>query len=327
MANSIYFATAFYHAEGNSPNIKESTEKFKKYYQCIIVLFATIRRFYKDERLFIFSDKKLPLQYSNLLKAYNIETIILNKNDIFYVNNSFNNKFPGCLFTLDVIDYINNNKNIKDIGKLCLLDSDIVMQNSLQNLSDSGIVINYPTQKDTNGQSINSLTIIYNDYYNSKKKIDDFKYFGGEFYLFSDKLINNISKDLKGLRDFLKLNFNTYGNNFTEEHILSIILNNCKEASVVDSTIKRVWTTDTYTNINGDEEKYSLLHMPAEKDKLFEEIFSLIKNNNTRYLNSFSDKSYKKILLKAIKSREYPSLMRKIIINSKNIINKLKKKY
>lgn len=317
--NNLCFATAFFHAEGNAPNLNDSVNKFDKYYRCIIVLFASIRRNYLHEDCVIFTDQYLPKIYDDYLEKYNIKVSILKEDDVCYVN-SFNNKFPGCLYTLDVILNFSDrfpNKN------LVLLDSDIVSlyadSNIFKQLHNkfSGIKINYPIDKKTNGYTILELNNILNNYTSIQHNVHNFNYYGGEFYFIPNSKFKILTYELNEFVQFAKKN--RY-DSFTEEHILSIILNKLNnDINVITSIIKRVWNTDTYHNIDGYENLYSFLHLPAEKNKLFLYIFHLLTNNKD-YLNNINDSELEQLVLSPIVRRAKPSIKRKISILLKKIV-------
>lgn len=325
--NKLVFATAFYHIEGESPNLKETNEtsKYEKYYACIIVLFASIRKFYTEEKLILFSDKNITDKYHVLLQYYNVETIIINKNKLIYVNDdTLTNSFPGCLFTLDVLNMYTELCNIEKGAQLCILDSDIIMRKKI-NITNymTGIEVPYPIMKKTNGQSRNDLYKIYKDYLvHNTVTIENFRYFGGELIIIPMETLNKISYKIDDIIKFIKSN-NSYGTIFTEEHILSIVFNIfTQDIKDHDNLIKRLWTADTYNNIVGDENNYCLLHMPAEKDSFFNKMYlELSKNNN--YFNSLKLDEYLKLSLEAIDNLKNPSLKRYIKILFKKTYSKI----
>lgn len=330
MENKICFATAFYHAKGEAPNLKYSNDKFDKYYQCMIVLFASIRRFYRQEKCLIFTDRNLPLKYNEMLKYFNIETCIIKNSEIKYIN-VFNNNFPGCLFTLDVINYFS--KNFKKNELLCLLDSDIIMQSDINSIilnnnyanSILGIEIDYSYEKKTNNYSRKDLNILSSIYSKKESIPEEFKYYGGEFYFFGRDSIDDFSKELDTLILFLNSKKELHNNDFTEEHILTILLNNNRRlVKPANDYIKRLWTSDLYHNINNNESKYSLLHMPAEKDKFFNKVFVLIKEDIT-FIKSMATNKYKTLIYTPIERRNNPSIKKRIVILIKKLSKLIKK--
>ncbi len=336
MNHRICFATAFYHAEGKAPNIKYSAtseSKFDKYYRCIIVLFSTIRRFYRDERLILFSDRLISEKYNDLLDYYNIETIVIPHEKIKYVTNTkIHNKFPGCLFALDVLNYFEISDLKNDVDILYLLDSDVVMAKDITKFSKqlimqdkiSGLAIDYPIEKNTNGQSRYSLSQIYNTFNHSKISQEDFMYFGGEVLAVPSTQVSLLSKEIEELVQYISSDLEQYGNEFTEEHIFSLILNKIiDKVDLTDDLIKRVWTADSFSNIEGNEEEYRMLHLPAEKDRLFSKLFYLLLKDH-KHLTALSNEDYSSLLLEPIVSRQNPPIGRLLTIIVKNIYNKIK---
>jgi len=336
MNAKICFSTAFYHADGKAPNIKYSAtseSKFDKYYRCIIVLFASIRRFYQDERLILFSDRQISEKYNDLLDYYNIETIVIPHEETKYVSSKkIHNKFPGCLFALDVLNFFNTSDLKNDIDILYLLDSDIVMSKDISNFSEllierdniSGLVIDYPVEKNTNGQSRHSLNKIYNAYRQAEINDEDFMYFGGEILAVPSTQVASFSNEIEKLVSFVISSPEQYGNEFTEEHILSLIMNKFRDrVYLIDDLIKRVWTADSYSNIEGNEVQYRMLHLPAEKDRFFLKLFHALLED-PEYLTSLSGGDYKSLLSEPIDSRQKPSIKRLFTIIVKRFYNKIK---
>lgn len=318
----VTFATAFYHANGKSPNINsnESDEKkFAKYYKCMVVMFSSIRRFYQNEQAYIFTDRKISEEYSARLEKLNVKTIILDTTNIKFTNsNIMLNNFPGCLFTLDVllnIDTINERNTI-----LCLLDSDIVMLNEFDRLvyqtikseGYSAYELNYPIEKFTNGQSRDTLNKISNDFYQTQKNCQQFKYFGGEFILISNKILFELKNDIPKLINYISRNY-PEALEMTEEHILSIILNQKTGYQCAHKVIKRVWTTDTHCNADGKESSLCLLHMPSEKNKFFLKTYKQLIDHEG-LLAGLTKSDYTAYMIDPIEKRLHVSLTKKIII-------------
>jgi len=65
-----------------------------------------------------------------------------------------------------------------------------------------------------------------------------------------------------------------FGRQITEEHILSLALND-PELCVLPANgiIKRIWTADNYSNVDGCENKLDIWHLPAEKISGFPRLY------------------------------------------------------
>jgi hypothetical protein len=169
-----------------------------------------------------------------------------------------------------------------------------------------------------NGQTKKSLSSIAFEF---KNNVGIIEFYGGEFYGLSNLMIKKISEDIKNFANYIKLN-PSYGNTFTEEHILSVIYALNKE-KILDKNqiIKRVWTADTYTNIDDSENLYTILHYPAEKKKFFKKIYQNLQKNYD-FFRDKSEDELKKIALSPIYKRLNPGLLNRIIIFAKTYIKK-----
>jgi len=331
-ANNICIGTAFFHVEGHSLNLGKASykEKLEAYYKCMIVFFASARKFHPEAKLVLFSNEKLPDSYTKLLDHYKVHQEILTSGDIKYCNKvDIENNFPGCLFTLDVIDYSNKKRELLDgCGSLMIFDSDCVFLNSIDGISSGigGIDLKYSANHIENKQSRSSLSLIRH------AMADKFcgpiigPYYGGEFYGISVKLLDQIAGDIKNTVEYITSNKDTWGKFFTEEHILSIVYAMNEENIIDKRIIKRVWTTDTFHNIDGNEKEYKILHYPAEKNSFFQEIYDNIKNDTNLFENML-DEEVKEIALWPIKLRLNPPMLKKIKIMTKTKIKNFIKKF
>lgn len=275
--NSI--CTAFFHIDGTAPNLKTGNEgdKLEVYCRCMIVFFASARAACPKDDLFLFTNKDLPIKYAyQLEKNYSVNIVIISSEKCSYVNGDFKNSFPGCLFTLDVIDYLSKSKDfISRYLNILFLDSDCIIKNPKGIFDDtaavSGLVIDYELKHVVNGQSRASLTEISNNFYQTSEVI---KYYGGEFYCIHSSAMVDLSLDIAELVAWISKNTETYGISFTEEHILSVVLSKGRwEVGNSNGIIKRIWTANTFNNYEPVDENLSIYHLPAEKDKLLKIIF------------------------------------------------------
>src|SRR5271169_3549543 len=126
--NSLLFATAFFHAAGRSPNAWTFSEqsKLNMYYRCMVVCYASLRRLYPEAQLTLFSNRELPEPFNGQLKSLAVNTVICASR---YVDEpAFKNGFPGCLYTLDVIEHLAALIQHSNFRCLILLDSDCIVR-------------------------------------------------------------------------------------------------------------------------------------------------------------------------------------------------------
>ncbi len=189
----------------------------------------------------------------------------------------------------------------------------------------TGLVIDYSLEHLSNAQSRTSLTTIFNSYNNVKTSAEDFKYFGGEILALPTEKVSLLSDEIESIMTYLSTHIEQYGNEYTEEHVLSLILNTLKdEIELSDNLAKRIWTTDAFSNVVGDEGKYGFCHYPAEKDRFFTSVFKQIVKNK-KFLSSKSTEEYERIIMRPISLILDPPLKKLCIDFLKKIKHKMVK--
>ena len=277
-SHSVCFAAAFQHASGKAPNAstKDDRGKFNIYYKCLVVLFLSLRRVYRDQRLVLISDQKLPPFYSDCLDCLTVEQIIITP-----TLTNLSSSFPGCLFTLSLLERFREFVDVQRDDLLVILDPDCVIRagfdDFLLGLGDNRIgaySIDYPLDRIVNGYTRNSLGQICSDIFN-KGGVAPIKYYGGEFFAFPVQLLDLVNSRVKQVVLWIEENGES-SNSITEEHVLSLVLNALPERYlVVDAAriIKRVWTSFKFRNVTGQEELLRIWHLPAEKKRGLRKVF------------------------------------------------------
>lgn len=336
MTSRTCFATAFYHAQGYAPNLGRlgNLRKFSAYYKCMVVLFASIRGLYQSEKLILFTNCQIVPKYQALLDTLKVSIIIIPEGKLIYVTDkSIVNSFPGCLFSLDVLEYVVSVKLTEEIDSLFLLDSDCLLLNKMDEVikqveqSDAvtGICLNSDIDRNMNGQTRSALTLIFNKIASTanRKQVKTLDYFGGEFYGFSARTLPLISTMVRQYWQFIKEQVPTHGNSYTEEHVLSMAINQLNDKLFLrEHVIKRIWTADQYNNIDGSELNFSLLHMPSEKNKLFRNIYHCYMRD-ADFFYKISEGELKKIVGRQLKNVAEPSFMRQCIITLKKVLKNI----
>lgn len=336
MTSRTCFATAFYHTDGYAPNLGRlrNINKFENYYKCMVVMFATVRKQYQEARLILFTNRDIPSAYQEKLDSLKVATTVIPDNHARYVSDPYiSNSFPGCLFTLDVIEHAAVSGLAGEIETIFLLDSDCLALNSLDNVieqlaSQDGIVginLNYELSHDVNGQSRASLADIFNRLADSSgsTRVDAIDYYGGEFYGFSAKMLPIISSATARYWDLIKQSPADWGNMFTEEHILSLIFNGMRDLiRVQPGIIKRTWTADNFQNIDGREDQYAILHLPAEKRNLFQSLYKAFEKDRAAFLH-MPDEELRRVVRMRMQAVMAPSLTHHVLSKTKGIFKKI----
>jgi hypothetical protein len=313
----ICIGTAFYLASGHAPNLRKSSEKNKLsiYYRCMVVFFASARRQYPSAELVLFTNAQPIDEYLAILQRFNVLIEILPINKITYVSGELSNSFPGCLFTLDVIDFCSSEEWLAKHESLTLFDSDCIIRKPFQLPKEqiAGIKIEYPIDHCVNGQSRGMLSKISNIIFGITGEID---YYGGEYYHIPASKLEGVSEYISEVYSFI-CNNEEYGDIFTEEHIMSLVY--AKYSEVLESSssvIKRIWTANTFNNIENTDNNISVFHLPAEKERLFTRYFESIMSDNDYFHNHdyFSD------TFNYCTKRANPSFPIKVVNNIKRMV-------
>ena len=266
--NKRIVCTSYFHTEGKSHNLGKHLDKDAVYSRCCAVFFDSVKK-YHDFDLLLFTNKEINDEKGILLKL-GVKQIILT--DCRYVTDtSVSNSFPGCLYKLDVIDYLAG----QDFSSVYFFDNDCFFQNDIYPIVEvveqgffSSIKMNYETDLDINGYNIKWMSDI------TGIPVDSFVYLGGEFIAFDKENCVRLSKAISIIWNYLMLT--RFKKIYVDEHIVSMAANLIGKFYFKDMFIKRHWTSDVFSNTDGTEPLYSVLHLPAEKDKFFNDKYNLL---------------------------------------------------
>lgn len=336
MTSRACFATAFYHTDGYAPNLGRlrNINKFENYYKCMVVMFASVRKQYPEARLILFTNRNIPASYREKLDSLKVERMVIPDEHARYVSDPFiNNSFPGCLFTLDVIEHAAASGLAGEIESIFLLDSDCLALSNLDKVIEQlasndgifGINLNYELSQDVNGQSRASLARIVNRLAGSSAstRVDAIDYYGGEFYGFSAQMLPVISSASARYWERIKAGSADWGGTFTEEHILSLILSQMRDLVHVEpGLIKRTWTADNFQNIDGSEDQYALLHLPAEKRNLFQSLYKAFEKDPVAFLK-MPDEELMRLVRVRLQAVMAPSIAHHMLSKTKGIVKKI----
>ena len=293
--HSLLFATAFYHAEGKSPNAWTISEQSKMhmYYRCMVVCYASLRRIYQNSQLVLFTNRLLPEPFSSQLSSMGVETKSCPSR--FVSDSKFKNGFPGCLFTLDVIDQLAQTLPA-GVTALILLDNDCVVRCRVDELTEhfdkkAGIFAyapGYPVNMIANGQSRASLTLALS-YMQDKLHDAPIPLYGGEFYGIPVAMLPELARHVNQFWNWMGVQgIDIIGADLTEEHVMSVALAMCSEPVLqADAYIKRIWTTEHYSTVIGNEFEIPIWHLPSEKKRGFNKLYKYwIDRNGFDRLNN-----------------------------------------
>ena len=278
---SLLFATAFYHAKGKSPNAWTISEqsKLNMYYRCMVVCYASLRRLYQEAQLVLFTNQELPEPFNSQLQLLGVKTVFCASR--FVDDSEFSNGFPGCLFTLDVIEHLAK-VQLTDFDYLILLDNDCIVRHRLDEMIEDMVgnqVVyayepGYPVNMVANGQSRATLTLALS-YMQGQMISTPIALYGGEFYAIPAKLLPDIAQYIQTFWDWMRIEGKAiFGDHLTEEHVMSVAIamstNNVRSAGMC---VKRIWTTKHFSTVDGSESAIPVWHLPSEKKKGFAKLY------------------------------------------------------
>lgn len=306
--DKLCIGTAFYVTSGSAVNLKVNSEaeKLAVYYQCMVVFFTSMKCFYNKNDFVLFTNVTPPNKYTIELNRLGVEIKLLDSVDVKITNNTLlSNHFPGCLFTLDVLSYFETSNMFDKYRGLWLLDSDCIANNydialvtqldKESNNSISCYEIDYGEDYLVNGQSRSSLTELSREIFGVNETL--IPYYGGEFYYINSDMSHKLNKKIDLAIEHIIRNG---GGTFTEEHILTIVFTQFKNNLFSsESSVKRVWTTYSHWNLNENDFNVSLLHLPAEKGRIFSELYSMISDSqNSLYDVNYGELALSKLLVR-----------------------------
>lgn len=254
----------------NFRNRKESEEQqLDFYYRNICVNFASIRQFDRDIPLLLFTTEPVPMPYVVILLGLEVKIEIVAQ--IYLTKPNFSTKYLGSLFILDCIAVQKIDTLYIDPDIVCITNIDKIIEN------ENNIVVYDTYGKPECENGIKTIQNFLNESLLTQEKIDT--YFGGEFYYIPKANLQEIREKIAFLwktNDQAFQSGNTYLQ--TEEHILTLALRNMPNLQFTDS-IQRIWTTRSYREVDPNFRSLTFLHLPAEKDSGFSNIYKEIFQN------------------------------------------------
>jgi hypothetical protein len=279
---------------------KSSSLEFQKvYWRCIFDFFAYNKRFNPDYEYLLFVNKRV---WNILIDKINIieELEKLNVNIIYIpftykLPNGYYNAWHNQLFELDIFQHCVKLFNNDDI--ILLLDSDCIITSSLNELFDLcdskgciTYIIDHPLEYNINGITRIQMKNLFEELTGSSLNIVP-TYHGGEFAMVKIRSLSNIIKEFEPVFNKMVDKFNCGENvKFNEEaHFLSFLYYlNDFSGGEANAFIKRMWNAPRYYNIQNDDFKFAIWHLPASKKtgfrKLFKNYDKYRKLSNEKYL-------------------------------------------
>lgn len=256
---------------------KSSGKKHQEiYWRCIILFFATSKRFNKTQKHILFSNtRQIPtwdgLNVAAALKELEVEVIYTDFN--YKTPKGYFNLFQNQFYEFSILEYITkNNSNQED--QYLILDSDCIFTKPVDELFQLAKPTGFISFEDDcktdlviHGLSRIDMKALYQEL-SDKAVIGIPGYHLGEFFLASVKNINIIFRDFTALWPELMRRHEAGLPKFNEEaQTLSYIYyQNDFKASTRKDLLKRFWTNPVfYRNVEPSDVNVAIWHLPSEK--------------------------------------------------------------
>jgi hypothetical protein len=251
------------------------------YYECLVVLFCSARRWHPEARLILFTPVEVPNWFLTSTLHLNLEQIpipFLHKP----TDADSGRPFVSSLYTLDAIDWIGTEGGDDDI--FLLLDADIVILGHVD-ATTWAQKIGYLGWRMDDGHDFNGLTL---EKY-SKLVLQsglpaprEPEIIGGEFIAGSTKLFASLAKEISRVQD-LVISCGQFLS--TEEHYLSLALPYLPRDNS-PSVVNRIWTYSLHRKIQGNESDLLIWHLPQEKGRGFHKVVAYAFDQNSWFWNA-----------------------------------------
>lgn len=260
------FCVCFYKVYDLTPNVGgvDTDTAFDNYMKSIVVCAALVRKAFGTEvRFRAYMNVPMPEPYLTELTNLGGKVFCL-VGPFRYVDDATRQVFPGCLFTLDVVNYL---AATPEPGvQYHFVDTDWLCQRPFESDGIEALELNYSRQHLVNGWRVSELA------FQAGIEPSVFHYYGGEYYSFPAEQLTDLSEGI--FHVWMK----TEPRPVTEEHVFSILLNQgAYQVNTANNKIARIWTVPSLYQFGSHCERYAALHMPAEKNLLIPKLYRALQ--------------------------------------------------
>ncbi len=260
------------------------------YWRCIVLFYATSKRFNKNERHLLFTNVKLlpfldDRNVVDMLEHLQVEVVYT---DFKYKTpKGYFGMFQNQFYEFSILEYISKNNN-NPADTYMILDSDCIFLKPAAALFEAGEKNNgflsfeddCTTDLVIHGLSRKDMKVLYQSLL--RKPIDTIPgYHLGEFFLANVKNIQIIFSEFLIVWAKMLVRFSLNLPKFNEEaQTLSYIYyKNGFKASLSRSLMKRIWTNPVfYRNVDESDMELVVWHLPSEKTYGLTDLYRMIIN-------------------------------------------------
>lgn len=285
----IYFDDSVY------PSAGDSAKRKLIYWRSIAVLCASVRRATNPRLdILICTNETPPSDISNLLAGFNVSFV--SPDFAFRPPRGLYPAFSGAFYLFDCMNYCL--RHFSDECIFVFLDPDCLVMDNLESvLGCARPIIGYELKlaedEEENGCSRNDLLAFLGDMAGNEVGQPP-RYFGGELLIVNGEELGTVCNIVEQVWTLNLTNFVAGKTTLrTEEHVISVALARLGDrVGLGNEIIKRMWTRPSFRNVSCSDEKFSIWHLPAEKQHAFQRLFALLRNDSA-HLTNISEKEFR----------------------------------
>lgn len=252
------------------------TDFQKVYWRCVAVFFALSKQHNPLSRHILYSNKRA--DEFPIVDGLNLQTF-LQANDIDIVTipltwqtpDGYFGKWRNQFYIFDILQFIES-QAISDESAFLILDSDCIIHAPLDTLfadiRQQGLLVlpmPYSETFDINGITRQDMRRIYTELDGSDTGTNPL-YYGGEVFAATLPVIRQINSMAGDIWEKMLERHRNGQEKFNEEaHFLSYCYHKIGTFGLLEPYIKRIWTSPKYTNVQPEDVKLPIWHLPSEK--------------------------------------------------------------
>jgi hypothetical protein len=269
----------------------------KVYWRCVAVFFAMSKHHNPQSRHILFSNVKaedfpvvdgLDLQQFLQEKEVEIVTIPLT----WQTPASYFGRWRNQFYIFDILQFIENQK-VSDDSAFLVLDSDCIIHASLEPLfteiREKGLLVlpmPYGDDDNINGITRRNMRLVYTEL-DGGDPGNTPVYYGGEVFAATPSVIRQINAIVPTVwRNMMERHRNGQTRFNEEAHFLSYCYHKIGKFGLIDSFIKRIWTSPKYNNVQPEDEQLPIWHLPSEKTGGIALLFRYLARGDKRWMDT-----------------------------------------
>lgn len=269
----------------------------KVYWKCVAVFFALSTQCNPQCRHVLFSNKR-PDEFPDV-EGFDLKSFLKNKNVeiatlplTWQTPEGYFGKWRNQFYIFDILEFIESkwSDDRSEESSFVILDSDCIINQPLgalfAELRKHGLLalpLPYGDTEDINGATRQTMRQIYAEL-DGKDPGENPVYFGGEIFAATLSVIRQINALAPDIWQKMLERHRAGQPKLNEEaHFLSYCYHKIGRYGSLEDFIKRIWTSPQYSNVEPDDAKFPIWHLPSEKKGGIALLFKKLKTGNRKW--------------------------------------------